>query len=89
MPFPQCFVSFHGVMQACLGSTLDESYENKISQFEDAYKALNISMTTKVHIMIKHVPEFIQQHGKPLGQFSQQVVEQCHAKFNKFSIIIV
>lgn len=83
MPFHQCFVAFRDAMEACFHSTLDETYQQKITHFAAYYRALNISTTSKVHIMIRHVPEFIREHGKPLGQFSEQVVESCHAKFDK------
>lgn len=83
MPFHECFAAFRDAMKACFHSTLNEAYLHTIENFTATYNALDISTTTKVHIMTRHVPEFIQQQGKPLGQFSEQVVEHCHAKFDR------
>lgn len=81
--YHDCFVAFRDAMQACLGFTIDPLYREKVTAFEMAYKALNISITSKVHIMIRHVPDFIEMHKRPLGQFSEQVVESTHAKFHQ------
>jgi G:T-mismatch repair DNA endonuclease (very short patch repair protein) len=83
MPYHSCFLAFRDAMQACFGSSLDPSYSQKILEFENSYKALGISITSKVHIMTRHVPEFLEMHGKPLAQFSEQVVEHCHSKFDR------
>ena len=81
--FYDCFVAFRDAMGACMGFTLDPMYREKVASFEKSYQNLNIPITSKVHIMIRHVPEFIERHKKPLGQFSEQVVESCHSKFDK------
>lgn len=83
LPFHRCFVAFRDVMDACFGSSLDVSHHEKFVEFENSYRSLNISMTTKAHILIRHVPEFLKQKDKPLAPFSEQVVEACHAKFDK------
>jgi len=69
-------MAFHDVMEACLGFEIDASYKDKVRAFEKAYLALGISITTK--ILICHVPEFIELHNNPLGQFCEQVVENCY-----------
>ena len=56
-------------MDACLGYIIDLDYQNKVRKFEQSYMALNISVTSKVHIMCSHVPEYLQVHQKPLGHF--------------------
>jgi len=82
-PFHDCFVALQDAMEACFGFTLDSSYKEKVAHFANCYSNLNLSVTTKVHVLIRHVPEFIDRHQKPLGHFCEQVVEQCHSKFNK------
>ena len=79
-----CFVAFREAMHACLGFTLDPLYREKVDKFKEKYKTLNISVTSKVHIMFRHVPEFMDQHKKALGEFSEQVVESSHSKFDRF-----
>ena len=79
----ECFLAFRDAMHACLGYSIDPDFKEKVSKFEQTYMALDISVTTKVHIMTRHVPEYLEKHCKPLGHFSEQVVEQCHAKFDR------
>ena len=57
--FHACLVALKDAMDACFSFNLDLSYENKLAKFKEAYKALDITITTKVHIMFRHVPEFI------------------------------
>ena len=83
MPCHECFAAFRDAMKACFHSTLDEAHLHKIENFTATYNALDISTTTKVHIMTRYVTEFIQQQEKPLGQFSEQIGEHCHAKFDR------
>ena len=42
------------------------------------YEKLNLSTATKVHVLMRHVPEFIAKHQKPLRHFCEQFVEQGH-----------
>ena len=37
----------------------------------------------KYHIIFEHVEDFIETQGKPLGEFSEQVVEAAHQKLDK------
>ena len=79
--------SFKGVFDGAFGFTLDPFYEDTIQHFESCFLKLKeqfgVSITPKVHIMITHVPEFISRTGKPLGLFSEQVVENAHSSFDK------
>ena len=52
------------VVDSCFGMTLDPEYEAHIAQFADIYLDLGISVTPKIHILIKHVPEFCKKHGR-------------------------
>ena len=80
---PWLFMALQEAMEACFGFRLDSSYKEKVEHFATCYKNLNLSITTKVHVLVRHVPEFIDKHQMPLGHFCEQVVEQCHAKFDK------
>ena len=62
---------------------LDPQYNFYIQQFENVYKDLGISITPKVHILIKHVPEFIKKHNRSLGWYSEQALENTHYDFSR------
>ena len=67
--------------------SLDENYKNYIKEFEDCWVQLNIeygiSITIKCHVIFDHLEEFIERQGRPLGEFSEQVVEATHQKLDK------
>ena len=69
------------VVDSCFGMTLDPEYEAHIAQFADIYLDLGISVTPKVHILIKHVPEFCKKHGRSLGWYTEQASESVHYDF--------
>ena len=58
------FKTINAVRQTCFGNVLNSSYRDSIFSFERAYKALGISITSKVHAIIKHVPEFIDNQAE-------------------------
>ena len=84
-------VKFHGfiesmrkfdlVKKACLGVVLEPDWQEKILDFEVAYKSLNIGINIKVHCLLYEIPIFILRHGKPLGLLTEQKFETCHNKF--------
>ena len=77
------FRCFHKVVINCFGMTLDSEFESDISLFKDLYVDLGISITPKVHILVKHVPYFIKKHNCSLGWYSEQALESVHYDFYK------
>ena len=71
----------YNIVVSCFGMTLNPLYYDHIQKFESVYKDLGISITPKVHILIKHVPNFIEKHGRSLGWFSEQALESTHYDF--------
>ena len=68
---------------------LDSSWEQKILDFETAYRSLDISITPKVHSVLYEIPIFILRHNKPLGFFTEQKFETVHTNllptWNRFA----
>ena len=73
----------YDVVKSCFGMKLDVEYEKYINIFQNVYKDLGISTTPKVHILIKHVPEFIKKHNRSLGWYSEQALETTHYDFKR------
>ena len=71
------------IVTSCFGMKLDPQYNFYIQQFENVYKDLGISITPKVHILIKHVPEFIKKHTRSLRWYSEQALENTHYDFQE------
>lgn len=43
---------------------------------------MNISITSKLHILFVHVPQFIEMTASSLGFYSEQASESVHYAFN-------
>ena len=75
------------VKQSCFGFALEESYKKDIKNFRDSWVQLNIEfgipVSNKCHIIFSHLEDFIERQKRPLGEFSEQVVEACHQKLDK------
>ena len=80
--FVDTMESLKEVKDACFGYTLKEDYKVKIQKFKDDWTQLNLEfgvpVTNKCHIILEHVDDFIVTQKKPLGEFSEQVVEAAH-----------
>ena len=71
--------------KSCFGYKLSPDWYKTIKNFELKWTVLKIkhkvSIINKVHVLVDHIPQFILKTGKPLGEFSEQVVESCHQKW--------
>ena len=72
------------VVDACFGSDLRYDFQEKIAEFETSFLDLGIGITSKVHILLRHVPEFYWRHEKALGRFSEQASESVHVALKEF-----
>ena len=71
----------YDIVISCFGMNLNPQYQYYIKKFENVYKDLGISVTPKVHILIRHVPEFIKKYNRSLGWYSEQTLESTHYNF--------
>ena len=84
LPYLAAFRAFDKVVSGCFGLDLDPEYTNYITNFEEAYSALGISITPKVHIITQHIEEFLTKENSNrekkvgLGHFSEQSFESGH-----------
>lgn len=81
MKFVQTLKDFRAVVHSCFGMRLlDPEYETYINNFSASYRALNISVTVKVHLVEKHLVEFLKMFGEThaLGFYSEQAMESFH-----------
>ena len=76
--FVDCLRAFKYVKHACFGKVLREGWEAYITNFEVTYRALDISITPKVHNVFHEVPIFIRKFKKPIGLRSEQKFESIH-----------
>ena len=64
--------AFDAVRKSCFGQELEESFLMDIENFRQAYLALGINITPKVHILLDHVGDFCIRNQCGLGFFSEQ-----------------
>ena len=84
LPFVKVLRLFNKVIEGCFGKELCPAFKDKIKSFYDAYCDLGIIVTPKIHILVKHVPEFCKMKNASLSLFSEQASESVHANFKKF-----
>lgn len=70
--------SFNYVVDACFGYQLAENYSQVIEHFAWLIKIHKVPITPKIHILLNHAPQFIEENNKGLGYFSEQQFESVH-----------
>ena len=68
LPFHDVISTFGKVVESCYGYKLAPSYKEDIDSFKAAYRKLKVNDTTKIHIVIEHLKEFIEKSSKLLDQ---------------------
>ena len=98
LPFVEALRKLLLVVESCFGAVLQPRFRDHISAFENSYNALEISVTPKIHILTRHVPQFCDHRGESLGRYSEQASEAVHSllkvfwqkrKINNFENVIV
>ena len=86
--FVQALRDLKDVNTLAHAQTLDPNYrdivmklENSVNQLHEQFK---MPITPKLHIVLKHLPEYFQLKGKTLLKKSDQTIEATHSKFDKF-----
>lgn len=82
--FAQILEAFNSLVDACFGTQLDESWSEKHEHFFWLLERHDIKFTPKLHSLKFHVPEFINEHQRPLGLYSEQASESIHHEWKKF-----
>lgn len=58
--------------------------EQAISSFAEAWEEANLAVTTKVHIVVSHLADFVRaKNGKNIAMYSEQSHEAIHCEFAK------
>lgn len=83
MPYLTAFRTFNNVVSACFSQELKPNFSQNILQFKEAYKALNISVTSSVHVIFVHLVQFCKFKRQGLGNFSEQASESVHSDFQQ------
>ena len=58
------FKAFDAVVTFCFGYGLDPCYMTYLKDSENAWFDFNFNMIPKLHILLKHLPEELQQTGE-------------------------
>lgn len=76
--------AFNSVVSGCFGYALASDYKERLEHFEWILNYHDILLTPVLHIIVSHVPEFIEQHNMGLGYHSEQTAESVHHSWEKF-----
>ena len=81
--FVSAFKAFKLVKDSCFGLELDDSYQEHIKTFANAYKKLGLNVTPKAHDLFAHTVQFLEfmkskGFNKGLSYYGEQTVEGVH-----------
>ncbi len=83
-----CLEALYLTVVGVFSQILDPDFENGVSTFEEtlmgAMRTYNLWMTTNVHVLVHHVPEYVHRTGFPFGPTSEQALEIQHNFFDIF-----
>ena len=83
----QSIKEFNTLRKKAFGAQLKPGWKISLEKFDISYRKIpNITKPLKVHIILAHLSEFIEQYGenKGLGLFSEQTGEAVHQNFDIF-----
>ena len=89
LPLIELLRSFRPIVSGCFGNELDDHYRDLITEFRSKFvktKAyveslnmnLHLNVTWKVHVIIVHLPQFLDQSGCGMARYSEQCGESVH-----------
>jgi len=79
--FVSVFSDFSKVVEATFGRILQPDFESHVRCFQESYSKLRITVTTAVHIVCVHLPQFCKLEHSSLSKFSEQASESVHHDF--------
>ena len=77
----------------CFSKTLDPSYRSLIENYRKKYELLleysrefleegiTVGLSWKIHILVMHVPQWLDSHSEGLSKYSEQTMEATHKNF--------
>ena len=79
-------VEFGKFKDTFFGTSLPSNYKDVAASFKAQlyllHSTLGLPVTPKLHTMAEHVLDWVERHGRALGQESEQAVEAAHASFD-------
>ena len=94
LSFTEIFEAFKDVRTACFGQDVEEDFDVKIDMFVGMWKNAGISMTSKMHILDRHVKEILwkeesiaakmQKKPRGLGATSEQAIGNAYFFLYRF-----
>ena len=80
-------VALNDVVHSCFAEELDQNFTSKIAIFMEKYQSTQLNVTLKVHVIARHVAEYLQKYSEPtkgLGYFSEQANESTHHTWKQY-----
>ena len=78
--------SFEVLTKSCFGKNLSPDFVNDMNNFKKLFRESKIKThSTKIHILLTHVPQFCISRDKGLSLYSEQAGETIHSRFRQFS----
>ena len=85
--FYNFFCAFKNLKDGTFGSILAENWRDLCVEFRSSLFMLNsclsVPITPKLHVMATHIEEWLESHGRSMGDDSEQALESSHGRFSK------
>ena len=85
--FLDFFIQFKKFKDTFFGTILPTNFVELAAGFKTKLNLLHtvgkVPITPKLHIMAEHVIQWVEKHGRALGEDSEQAVEASHASFDE------
>lgn len=76
--------AFNNVVESSFGVERKHDYSETIQHFKYLLNLHNISKTPKIHEVVEHVQEFLEENDYGLGYYSEQAFESIHTVWQTF-----
>ena len=85
--FYNFFIAFKQLKDGVFGSVLADNWRDVCAGFRTSLSLLNsclgVPITPKLHVMATHIEEWVETHGRSMGDDSKQALEASHGRFSK------
>lgn len=93
LPLVDLLHSFQPIVSGCFGSDLVSNYRDLIANFKKCFIQtqryvtskldLSLTVTWKIHVLILHLPEFLDRSNCSMARYSEQTGESVHHSMKK------
>ena len=79
--YADTFEAFDRLVHSCFSKKIIGDPDKHIEEFKNTYLKLNLTISSKIHVIICHLSQYLAHTKRGLGLDSEQSLESCHHDF--------